>query len=228
VATSNQSRAVAGKTPRPRRSGEQARGALLEAAASTFARHGYGGASTKQIAQAAGTSETAIYNGFGSKSELFKAAVLEPFEAFLEQYTADFRRVMASGRDDEQLVRDCVADLYDHLHANLDSVRALISASNEPAAQPVVHQAVAGLQAMFDEMTAMTFEAFDAGAAGDRARVPTWHRLIHGMILSITVLEPLFMPEWLPRPTREELLETATDFVLYGTVGVKRPDPEGA
>lgn len=199
-----------------RRTSEAARRALLDSAAAMFARRGYGGASTKEIARGAGTSETAIYTQFGSKAELFKAAVVEPFTGVLEEYTADFRGVMASGRDDDQLVRDFVAEIYDHFDAHKDAVLALISATGEPEAQDAVREAVDQIQAMFDHLNVLSTEVWQQGARFDLSRAPMIHRLIHGMLISMTVLEPLFMPDGRDRPTREQIIDDATDILVNG------------
>src|SRR3954451_10597836 len=47
------------------------RGLVLDAAARTFARKGFAGASVEEIAEAAGYSVGAVYSNFGSKEQLF-------------------------------------------------------------------------------------------------------------------------------------------------------------
>src|SRR4051794_19131259 len=47
------------------------RGLVLDAAARTFARKGFAGASVEEIAEAAGYSIGAVYSNFGSKEQLF-------------------------------------------------------------------------------------------------------------------------------------------------------------
>jgi AcrR family transcriptional regulator len=47
------------------------RGLVLDAAARTFARKGFAGASVEEIAEAAGFSVGAVYSNFGSKEQLF-------------------------------------------------------------------------------------------------------------------------------------------------------------
>ncbi|MGF2952208.1 TetR family transcriptional regulator, partial [Mycobacterium sp. THU-M116] len=54
---------------RPKRSEVRAR--ILDAAASTFARCGFAGASIDAIADAAGFTKGAVYSNFGSKDDLF-------------------------------------------------------------------------------------------------------------------------------------------------------------
>ncbi|MGV9796620.1 TetR/AcrR family transcriptional regulator [Mycobacterium sp. NPDC003449] len=64
-----------GESPRRRKTRAQAqaetRQRLLEAAAATFARKGYAGASLDEIADAAGYSVGAVYSNFSSKEQVF-------------------------------------------------------------------------------------------------------------------------------------------------------------
>ncbi|MDA8371228.1 MAG: TetR/AcrR family transcriptional regulator [Nocardiopsaceae bacterium] len=60
---------------------QRTREALLDAAASVFASHGYAGASVPQIAHEAGVSTGAIYANFTGKQELFLAMMRRVVEA---------------------------------------------------------------------------------------------------------------------------------------------------
>src|ERR1700712_5470945 len=64
---------------RPRKSTEDLKTELLSAATTVFARRGYSGGSTKEIAELAATTQASIYRHYGSKADLFVAAVAEPF-----------------------------------------------------------------------------------------------------------------------------------------------------
>ncbi|MCG8416996.1 MAG: TetR/AcrR family transcriptional regulator [Proteobacteria bacterium] len=55
---------------------------VLEAAVDVMATHGYAGATTKQIAQAAGINEVTLFRRFGSKAKLLRAAMRKEFERF--------------------------------------------------------------------------------------------------------------------------------------------------
>ena len=57
-----------------RRSAEERRRQILDAALSLFARHGYGGTTTKAIAREAGITEGLIFHYFGGKAELLVEA----------------------------------------------------------------------------------------------------------------------------------------------------------
>jgi len=64
--------------------GAERRRELLDIAAHSFARHGYGGTTLREITRLAEISEPAIYRHFNSKESLFRAAVAEAPKALLE------------------------------------------------------------------------------------------------------------------------------------------------
>jgi len=65
--------------PRRRMSAEDRRVAVISAALSEFAQHGFEGTATDAIASAAGVSQPYLFQLFGSKRELFIATVQEAF-----------------------------------------------------------------------------------------------------------------------------------------------------
>jgi TetR/AcrR family transcriptional regulator len=70
--------------PQPRRlSAGARREETLSAAAEVFARHGYHGATTDQIAQEAGISQTYVVRMFGSKEQLFLAVIGQSLDLVL-------------------------------------------------------------------------------------------------------------------------------------------------
>ncbi|MQB02215.1 MAG: TetR family transcriptional regulator, partial [Actinobacteria bacterium] len=202
-----------------RRSSDGVRQALLQSAALMFARHGYAGASTKDIAAAAETSETVIYRHFGSKAELFAASVTGPFIAFLDEYTAEFKRDLAVQRDDYRLLKLYIEKLYDHFSSQRNNILALISASGDPEAEEAVRAAVARMNQMFNELYGLSAELWTHGGGFPLSRAKLWHRLIAGMVVSITALDPLFLPDGWQRPARQEIIETVTDLFLHGLYG---------
>src|SRR3982750_5052873 len=54
-------------------SGDQRREHILEAAIQTFAKYGFSGATTREIARASGVSEAMLFKHFATKDELYKA-----------------------------------------------------------------------------------------------------------------------------------------------------------
>ncbi|MEO6957590.1 MAG: TetR/AcrR family transcriptional regulator [Antricoccus sp.] len=83
--------------PRRRLSAHERRSSILDAATSQFAERGYAGASTHQIAAAAGISQAYVVQTFGSKQQLF----IEVLERVVDDIIAQFRIA------NDQLPKDC-------------------------------------------------------------------------------------------------------------------------
>ena len=75
-------------TPPPARrwTADERREAILEAAIAEFAEGGLGGASTEAVARRAGISHAYLFRLFGTKRELFLAAVERSYERVLEAF----------------------------------------------------------------------------------------------------------------------------------------------
>src|SRR5437763_5882401 len=82
-----------------RKSAEERREAVLEAALEEFAARGLAGASTEAIARRAGISQPYVFRLFGTKKELFKAVVSRCFRETLEA----FQRAAEGKRGEEAL-----------------------------------------------------------------------------------------------------------------------------
>lgn len=66
--------------PQPRLSADQRREQIINSARRVFEQSGFDGARTRDLAAAAGVNEALLYRHFGSKEELFEAAVAVPLE----------------------------------------------------------------------------------------------------------------------------------------------------
>lgn len=66
--------------PQPRLSADERRASIVESARQVFEKSGFDGARTRDLAAAAGVNEALLYRHFGSKDELFEAAVAGPLE----------------------------------------------------------------------------------------------------------------------------------------------------
>ena len=83
----------AGRPRRGPRTGEDTRGAILQAARAEFARAGYDGASLRGIARLAGVDPALVHHYFGGKVELFAQSVVvltltEPPQQLVERVLA--------------------------------------------------------------------------------------------------------------------------------------------
>ena len=86
-------------TTTERKSKEERREEILDAAIGEFARKGLHGASTEEIARLAGISQPYVFRLFGTKKELYIAGVARCFRQTLEI----FQRVAEGKRGDEAL-----------------------------------------------------------------------------------------------------------------------------
>src|SRR5207253_5252141 len=75
-----------------------------------------------------GVSEAVIYRRFGSKAELFDAAVVEPIHEFVVSWTAQWTRDNLNPTSGEEVIDSYVSTLYDAFDKNRDLVLAYISA----------------------------------------------------------------------------------------------------
>src|SRR5215813_6815932 len=75
----------------------ETRDALIEAARTLFAEHGFGGAALETIVRAAGVTRGALYHHFADKTELF-AAVFERIEGEVAARMGE--AIAASGQTD--------------------------------------------------------------------------------------------------------------------------------
>src|SRR5947208_9453727 len=124
--------------PTQRKSAEERREAVLEAALGEFAARGLEGASTEAIAAAAGISQPYVFRLFGTKKELFKAVVARCFRETLEM----FQRAAEGLRGAEAL--DALGMAYvDRLSADPVRLRAQMqayAACDDPELREVVRQ----------------------------------------------------------------------------------------
>jgi TetR/AcrR family transcriptional regulator len=104
---------------------------LVETALDFFSRKGYGGATTKEIAAAAGVTEAIIFRHFPSKQDLYNA-VLDHYHT-----TGGFTECIAQWKscmernDDEGLVRAIVEKIIESYRRDLRGHRVLLFAALE-------------------------------------------------------------------------------------------------
>ncbi len=95
---------------------------ILEAALVEFAERGLDGASTEEIAKRAGISQPYVFRLFGSKKELFKAAMSRCFRETLET----FQKAAEGKRGEEAL--EAMGEAYQELLGDRTRLRAQLQA----------------------------------------------------------------------------------------------------
>src|ERR1700752_1928578 len=117
-------------TRRPRRSSAEVRSRILSAAVALFAERGYGDATTREIASRAGVAEQVIFRISPTKQALFDAAVVEPFDEFLSEFTARWLAAPMPGGTPEEVLEQFVVDLHDLVRQNRQLVAALATSGS--------------------------------------------------------------------------------------------------
>lgn len=134
---------------RQRRSSEELRALILDAAREVFARKGYAATTKRDVAEAAGVSLSVLYRHYESIADLFAGAALIPFTQFLDELTAEWLRQREGDWDDEAMMRSYLGDLLHNLRENRDVLTGIVAASKD-----IDSEVLATLTAAVDEMFA--------------------------------------------------------------------------
>jgi AcrR family transcriptional regulator len=121
-----------------RKSAEERREEILEAALVEFAAHGLEGGSTEAIARAVGISQPYVFRLFGTKKELFTATIERCMRGTLEMF-----RTASAGLKGEEALR-AIGDAYverlatdpTYLHSQMQAY----AASDDPQIRDVVRK----------------------------------------------------------------------------------------
>lgn len=138
-------------TVRKRRSTQQVKSLITDAAYEEFAKTGLAGTSVRTIAQRAGVTESAVFRHFPTKPALFEAAAVTPVVSFIRDYAAS----IATTADEEpfDVTLRFISGLYDIFDANDRILISLASvaagdagdAAQEPGFAPPLEQCVDAL-----------------------------------------------------------------------------------
>src|ERR1700693_3710105 len=119
-----------------RKSADERREAVLEAALEEFAARGLDGASTAAIAAKAGISQPYVFRLFGTKKELFTAVISRCFRETLEL----FQRAAEGKRGEEALAAmgDAYVEMLKQDRLKLQAQLQAYAACNDPEIRDVV------------------------------------------------------------------------------------------
>src|SRR5947207_3309352 len=135
-----------------RQSAEERREAVLDAAQIEFAARGLHGGSTEEIAKRAGISQPYVFRLFGSKKDLFKAAVARCLRETLET----FQRAAEGKRGEEALT--AMGEAYMQLLADRTRLRAQMqayAACDDPDIRAIVRDGYGDLVAYVERVSGL-------------------------------------------------------------------------
>lgn len=199
---------------RPRRmSAEDRTDLVLRRAAELFARKGFGGTTTAELAEAGGTSEAMLYKLFGSKKGLYAALIKRQIEATGD---AIFPRQACSRRDDEEVFTIIAKELIGRSEAEPSFMRLLYFSALEGSE----------LKDMFYEARVRKVISFLSDYIRDRAREMVFREVdpdlaaiaFLGMVNQFVLARQIFC---IPEARRVSLDHAARTFVEVFLCGLR-------
>jgi AcrR family transcriptional regulator len=194
----------------------QGRRRLIAAAREVFAEKGYEATSVREIAERATISKVMVYRHFGSKANLFREAIFDPFNEFITRYTADWAPPPAENPDLPRNALQFVTVVHDALYEHRDLLIPLLWPSPADAGSGSTEY----LNRLARRWFALMGQIMEAELAGPRFR--PFDRTLVGQLIIAMMLSTVIHDDWLfgPRPPdRDRLLQEMVDFTLFGIAG---------
>lgn len=183
---------------------------LRAAASEEFGSNGYSRARTADIARKAGVSENLLFRHFGSKANLFNAAVFLPIDRHFAEFS-ERNSGTPDSEDREQMSRKYIAEVQDFIRDHADAIRLLIMSQSFEADEVKGIDKVFGLHRYFEKTSTIVRERIDGEARLDL-------RLV-ACISFATVMACELFADWLfPEGwgSEEDIHRTVAEFVLSG------------
>jgi AcrR family transcriptional regulator len=196
---------------RKRRSSEEVRDRVIEAASDEFERHGYSGATTAAIARRAEVTEAQIFRYFTSKGDLFRTAIFEPLNRHFADFQARQRESPPNAASRREGARQYIAELQDFIGQHSGMLMSLLVAKAY-AKDPT--EGGAGLDGLR--------EYFERGAAMMLGRSGGGQKVAPEMMVRVSfaaVLGCVLFNDWMFPPGVADsgaIREATLDFVLDG------------
>lgn len=196
---------------RRRRSAQESRHRLIQAARDEFRRFGFSGATTAAIARNADTSEAHLFRHFPSKAELFREAVFEALNEHFSAFNAKYATDIEATPNIRQQARLYISELQKFLHEHSSLLLSLI------AAQTFASGALNG-KTQIDSLKAY----FKRGAALMRKRVHGRPKVDPNLLVRFSfasVLGCVIFRDWVCPPgmaSDAQISNAIIDFVIEG------------
>ena len=144
-------------SPRKLQTAEDRREDVMRAAMQEFARRGYYGTPTTDIAKGAGISQAYLFRLFPTKEELFVACVNRTYRSVYDA----FNRSAAPHVGNPEAALEAMGDSYDELLASSDLLLCQLhgyAACQEPAIRAAVRRGYQGLVELVQHLSGCTDE----------------------------------------------------------------------
>jgi AcrR family transcriptional regulator len=182
---------------------------ILEAAVQLFARQGFNATGTREIAQLAGVNETTLFRYYGTKKDLFWAAL----EARLSRIRVgrELQNALAEENDPAVVIPMVFAFLVQTISDQPELIRILyVSALELPGADKLYQK---HLGAIFDSVQSYLLKAASRGAISKvDPNIATLS--FAGTVIAHSSLYQLFVGRQLPFSSTEEACSAYSEFWL--------------
>jgi AcrR family transcriptional regulator len=199
---------------RTRRSTDEVRRLILEAAVQVFESKGYSQTTMDDIAAEAGVARSAMFRHFASKSDLFHAAQLQPFLDLMTTFKQSLDAEIEELWEEERLMRTAIETVYDGFRAHRNGMLAIASMRElDPAAY---REALAVIDGAFEDVVERAVAETKRRGWAPQRDLGLSIRIVIGMVASMSVLEPIFVPQGRGRPSRNQIIDQLTEVALHG------------
>lgn len=205
---------------RQRRRPAEVRSALAKSARQVFERRGFGGATTREIAEHAGVNEVMIFRHFTNKANLFAETVSQPFAQLLEGLLQS-EMSEPPGATELETRQRFVGRLITTLRDNSDLVMAVVNAH-------AYDRALGGIPTLNGYFAASLegLQQTEMGRAVDPERLDKLMRCGFAAVVGCVLFEDWILKDQFA--DEGERLAVLTQFVDFGMYGVPRGVGEGA
>ena len=194
---------------RARRSTEEIRARLVDAARELFTEKGYEATTTRDICRRSQVAQTQLFHNFGSKEGIYEAAFITPLVELVSKYITEFADARARATLDES-ISVLVNGLFDIASANRT---VLLTALCRSALAPDPQAAPSDLLDHIAQ-TLHQMEVIDEPPPG--IDVPAAIVTTAGMVFGVVLLEEMLFPAGSPRFSRERLTAEMIATIVHG------------
>jgi AcrR family transcriptional regulator len=204
-----------------RRAPDVVKDLVLQAAHRLFSTQGYHGTKTRQIADEAGVGESVIFRNFGSKAELFEAAILTPFTDFVDRWAKTWDVDATSASDPAEIAHSFVKGFYNLAVERRELFQTLLAAPIQGGDPALAEVAARVSDKLADSLRGVQDVLLEHGAARHFRDVdtPVTVAFSVGSVMSLVLLDGWLFPPNQRRPGKARQIDEATRMLLYGVTG---------
>lgn len=191
--------------PARRRTTDEVRALVLDAARELFTEQGYEDTTTRQVAHKAGVLEHLIFRNFTNKAGLFDAAVVTPLADLVADYAARWDRDGASSTPEERIA-GFIEGLFDLASSNRSLLVTILARSEgtQPGADELLDHIAATLHGL---------EGIEAINEYPDLDPPATMAAVTGMVFGIALFDKMLFPSGTRKPSRQRLITEMTKII---------------